>query len=503
MALLKPLKYAGIAGVLLLAILAMRMVWVANTIKEYPAPLRVETPLDFVPDDSVVVANISAPLDTVSSRLEVALPKTLVALDERVEECIPREEVSALGVDLFKTPRLGCNLKGEITRGRITLAGAGDTLMVLVPIKARIEILDLGDVVKRETVTAAADVKVAARLTVNRDWGLRPQLNLTYNWSEEPGIDFLGRRVTFTKLADKVLAQSLNDIEGVLEAEIRKVNLRSDVADIWREAHDIVSVNRDNPPGWLRITPRRIGAGSLNVVSSRVSAQVMVAAGLELVVGDRPEPGRPGPLGENGGVPAQPGFTVNVPVLADYAELEPVLLRELQKLSTSGLLREKGLNVSVDFHSVTIYATERNRLAVGIEARVRSTGRFADKYWARSRGRVWLTADPITQEGSEILTIENLEINGDMDRYSGDLLVRLLGNPVIKSRIQTALTTNFRRDYDDVVAKARKGLASVKVGDARLAFDVDEFSHGKVSVTGAGLFMPVTSRGTVAARVTD
>ena len=146
---------------------------------------------------------------------------------------------------------------------------------------------------------------------------------------------------------------------------------------------------------------------------------------------------------------------------------------------------------------------EPGKSTVGIEARVRSTGRFADKYWARSRGRVWLTADPITQEGSEILTIENLEINGDMDRYSGDLLVRLLGNPVIKSRIQTALTTNFRRDYDDVVAKAREGLASVKVGYARLSFDVDEFSQGKVSVTGAGLFMPVTARGTVAARVTD
>lgn len=87
---------------------------------------------------------------------------------------------------------------------------------------------------------------------------------------------------------------------------------------------------------------------------------------------DRPEPGRPGPLGENVGVPAQPGFTVNVPVLADYAELEPVLLRELQKLGASGLLRDKGFNIQVDFQSVTIYPTENNRLAVGVEARVRS-----------------------------------------------------------------------------------------------------------------------------------
>ena len=117
------------------------------------------------------------------------------------------------------------------------------------------------------------------------------------------------------------------------------------------------------------------------------------------------------------------------------------------------------------------------------------------------QGTVWLTATPVTRAGSEVLTIEGLSLYGDMDGYSGDLIIALLDQPAIKSKIESALVTDFREDYTRVVGKARKGLESVQVGRANLAFEVEDFAHGAIEVTGAGLYLPVTASGTVTTRL--
>lgn len=503
MAISKTLKYLAAAILALVVALVLFVVYLAIRVTEYPVPPRIETELKLEAAQSVVVTRATAPIGTIRAKLEKALPTTLVTIDERVEECVPKEQVSLLGLKLFKTPRLGCNLVGEITRGAITLGGSGRELRARVPISARIEVRDLGDIIKRETVTASADVSVAALLGVGPDWTLNSELDLNYRWTNEPGVDFAGQRITFTGPADKALAKSLGDIERELEAEISKVDLRSEIEGAWRDGHDTVSINRENPPVWMRITPRQVGAGALSVYDTNIAAEVMLQAGVELMVGDRPEPAEPGPLGANVGVPSEPGFDLSVPVLADYSELEPVLLKALRKLSMEEVIGDEDQGIEAEFRSVTIYATEGGQLAVGVEAAVKPAGQSSFDFWKGSKGTVWLTGQPVTREGSEVVSIENLEIYGDMNRAAGDILLGLLDGPVVKGMIQDALVTDFRKDYNEIVGKAEKGLRSVKVGPARLSFQVEEFSHGAIQVTGAGLFMPVTASGKVATRITE
>ena len=503
MAISKTLKYILGALALLVVVFIGLVIWSASQVTQYPVPPKIETELKLDVAQSVVVTRATAPIGTIRQKLEAALPTSLVTLDRRIEECVPKQQVKALGIKLFKTPRLGCNLVGEITRGRITLGGSGPVLRARVPINARIEVQDLGDIIKRETVTAAADVTVSARLGVDPDWTLNSELDLSYKWTTEPGIDFAGQRITFTGPADEALTKGLKDIERELEGEIRKVNLRSEIEKAWREGHDTVSINRENPPVWMRITPREVGAGSVSVSRSNVAAELMLGAALELMVGDRPEPAEPGPLGKNIGVASPPGFDLSVPVIADYKELEPVLLKALGKLSTDELIGDESSGIDAEFKSVEIYATKNGRLAVGIEAEVIPTGGFFSNPWPRTSGTVWLTGQPITKEDSEILSIEGLEVYGDMDRTAGDVLLGFLDRPVIKALIQEELVTDFRKDYDEVVRKAEKGLKSVKVGGAQLSFEVEEFEHGTILVTGAGLYMPVTARGAVSTRVTQ
>ncbi|MEM6857503.1 MAG: DUF4403 family protein [Pseudomonadota bacterium] len=484
MAISKPLKYIFGALALLVIVFVGLVIWSSTQVTQYPVPPRVENELKLEAAQSVVVTRATAPIGTIRKRLETALPTTLVTLDKRVEECVPKQQVKALGIKLFKMPRLACNLVGEITRGPITLGGSGSVLRAKVPIEVRIEVQNLGDIIKRETVTAAADVTVLARLGVGPDWTINSQLDLSYKWTTEPGINFAGQRITLTGPADDALAKSLNAIERELEGEIRKVDLRSEIEKVWREGHDSVSINRKNPPVWMRITPRQVGAGSLSVSRTDIAVDVMLDAALELTVGDRPEPAEPGPLGSNIGVASAPGFNLSVPVLADYKQLEPVILKALRKVSAHEIIGNRSSGIEAKFKSVELYATKNGRLAVGIETQVVPTGSFS---WASTSGTVWLTGQPVTTGGSEVLTIENLEVYGDMDRAAGDVLLGFLDRPVIRIRIQDALVTDFRKDYDEVVRKAEKGLKSIKVGTARLSFEVEELEHGAISVTGAGL----------------
>ncbi|MEO1729547.1 MAG: DUF4403 family protein [Pseudomonadota bacterium] len=495
----RNIKFLVAGGLILALAIAAYFIWFSVRIIEYPIPPRIESAAEFPSKPSYIVTSATAPIGTVRTKLEKALPTTLVTIDKRVEECVPSKDARLLGVKLFRTPRLGCNLAGEITRGAITLGGRGSELKASVPIDARIEIRDLGDIIKRETVTASADVDVTAKLSVAPDWSINSDIKLNYRWTNEPGIDIAGRRVTFTKIADAELAKSLGKIESELEAEIRKVDLRSEIAKAWADGHDTVSINRENPPVWLKITPSELGAGSLSVSKSNIAAQLMLRAGLELKVGDRPEPEKPGPLGTNKGITASKGFEVNVPVLADYAEVEPPLLKALRKLTAEELLGDDQTGVRATFKSVTLYATEEGRIAVGVEASIAPTGFFSS--WAKAGGTLWLTGKPVTSAGSEVLQIEDLQIYGDMDRAAGDLLVTAFDRPEIRAIIEQELITDFANDYKKLVAKARKGLKSVKVGNARLSFDVDEFKHGSIAVTGEGLFMPVVATGQVAASV--
>ncbi len=494
------IAFAALAFAILVVIALL--LWSASAVTRYPAPPRVETALEREPERSVLVTRAAAPLAAIRGRLESALATTLVTFDQQeLEDCVPAQRVRVLDVELVQTPSLSCKLDGTIKRGPISLSGNGRNLVARVPIRARIDVLDLGDVIKRETITAAANVTVTALLDVSAQWTLEPRVNLAYRWTTEPGIDVLGQRIAFTSLADKALAGSLDDFETTLEAEIRRIDLRSEVEAVWREGHGTLSINRENPPVWMRVTPRALGAGAISVSDAQLSADLRLEAELDLTVGERPEPASAAPLGANTGVADAAGFALRVPVLADYDAIEQALLTRLQALSMREIFGDTADALETEFRSVRVYATSDERLAVGIEAEVTPSGILAGEYWGQTRGTVWLTGRPFTRQGSAVLSIGELAIYGDTDRYAGDVLVGLLDRPFIKQQLQQALVTDFREDYERIIAKAQAGLRSVRIGEAELSFKVEEFDHGKVSVTSAGLFLPVTASGSVTTRL--
>jgi hypothetical protein len=284
-----------------------------------------------------------------------------------------------------------------------------------------------------------------------------------------------------------------------LQAEVARAQIRPALNEAWQEGFTVIELSKRNPPAWLRITPSGMGLAGYTVSGRRLTLTVGLLARTETFVGDKPATPTPIALPPQIAVPQGTGLSFFMPVFADYAELEPPLLKALRKLAKKGIRIEGVGSVNARFDKVIVYATENGRLAVGIDAEVEPIGERTGISWGKTKGRVWLTGLPHTQADSRLVTVTDLRVHGDTDRLSSDLLLRLMSTDAVRSEINASLTEDFNKDYNKVLGKASRAIANKQVGRFRLSATIDSVSHEAIQVTGAGLFTPavVSGRGQI------
>ncbi|MDE1468036.1 DUF4403 family protein [Aurantiacibacter sp. D1-12] len=486
-------------GTIIAVLAALMLSACANEVEVEPPP-RVEDPPVFGDQMSTMQVPLEISLDEVQRALEQRTPRRLWRMNERRSDCIPATRVRPLGLEFNVTPNIACTIIGEARRGSIRLSGSGDRLTIRLPINATVRAEDIGDIISGETADASADVVLNARLSMTENWGLRADLDLDYAWSEEPGIDFLGQRINFTSRVDEELDSIIRDIERELERTLARISARPLVEDAWQKGFTTVSLNAENPPAWLRITPQRLGVTGYNVRGRNLTVNVALEARTETMIGERPDPAQPGPLPTLARDFAGSGIQVAVPVLVDYAQLEPVLLRELREFAKDGITLPRVGMVDAEFSAVEIYATQDRRLAVGITATVTPREGVAARY-GEADGQVWLTGEPYNAPDSAVIAIRNLAIHGDTDRNTVDLLIALLGDEQVRATIEAALVGDFSADYERIIGDAREAVSELESGPVTLNLEIDEVRHGRVRATGAGLFLPVEVTGSGRLRV--
>lgn len=480
-------------GAFIAALGAVLLAACTNEVEVEP-PSRVETAPDLGNVSSTMQVPLVVSLDEVQRALERETPRQLWSMNERRANCIPSQTVRPLGIDIEVTPDIACTIIGEASRGRMRLTGNGNRLTIRFSVEASVRAEDIGDVLAGETATGSADVILNARLSLTPQWQLRADLDLDYAWSNEPGIDFLGQRIQFTRQADEALAGVVRDIERQLEREFARIDLRPMAERAWRQGFAVVSLNAENPPAWLRITPQQLGIEGYRVNGRQLTIDIALQARTETMVGERPgDPeavALPAMAGDIGGT----GVHVAVPVLADYAQLEPVVLRELTELAERGITLPQIGPVDAEFADVTIYATEGRRLALGFTARVTPREGLAARY-GEAEGEIWLTGMPYNAHDSAVVSIRDLAIAGDTDRPGVDLLIALFADEQVLAAIEGALVEDFSGDYERIIEDAREAVSELRSGNVTLSLSIDEVRHGRIQATGAGLFLPVEVAG--------
>ena len=474
-----------------LAVTTAAAALLAGCSRSTPAPPRVDTAPQIRQGASTIVVPVSARLSDLQRGIDRQLPRTLWSIDRVEPQCVPAQRVKLFGKRLKVTPDLSCRIVGTVRRGAVTITGQGDHLRLTLPVIATISARNVGGIVKQETATGSATVHADVRLSVRPDWTPQAAVSIDYDWREAPGVTLLGKRITFTDKADAKLQEVVAKLEHDLPRQLAGLDVRGKVEAAWRGGFTSIMLNRDKPPVWMRITPQRISCSGYHVVGDRLELTAAAQALTETFVGDRPADPVPGSLPPLSRAVGTPSLAFQVPVLADYAQLEPVLLRALRKLAGKGISVPRLGAVDAVFDKVTMYATDGGRLAVGVKARAK----LRSGVLGESTGTVWLTGVAVNAPNSEVIEIRDLKLTGQTDSRSLNLVLTVFQQPALLDTVRGSLTQNFAKDYAKVLGSARAALAERRQGDFVLAATIDRVEHGRVVPTGPGLFLPVSATG--------
>ena len=291
--------------------------------------------------------------------------------------------------------------------------------------------------------------------------------------------------------ADARLKPVIAGLERSLPAQLAKLNLHDRLAAVWKQGFTSLSLNRADPPAWMRITPRRLGFGGYRVNGRSLEMVLGAEAVTETFVGDRPADPVPTPLPPPSPAVGARGLRFFIPVLADYAQLEPVVQRTLRKLAARGINLGGIGPVDAEFGKVTIYATTADHLAIGVETKVKAHNHS----WVATKGTIWLTALPYNAAGSQLVRARDVRLASDTDSHVANLLVALFNDTGVRESVRTSLSHDFSKDYQKVLGSARKAIGARREGDFLLSANVTTVQNGATKVTGKGLFLPVRATG--------
>lgn len=468
---------------------------------EVEPPPRSDEPIAIPDSQSTFTSDIRIPLRPVRRALEAEVPQQLWSIDQSDVECVAPRRTSIIGIAI-KSPAVRCDLSGQVTRGRMTLSGSGQDLIVTMPIDAAITASDIGGIIKQKTASAQAIVTARVRPTIHDDWRVSADITISYDWQQEPTVKLLGREVTFADRADARLQNVVTILERTLEREFAALNIKRRITPLWQRGFATLSLNRENPPVWLRLTPKRIGFDGYTASRRSLLLKVQVDALTEIVVGEKPAAPQaqplpnmraenaPTPEGQTSGASA-PGLKLTVPVVAQYAQLQPVLKQALDERAKLPFDVPQIGARTVEIQSVTIYGTTDNRIAVGVEFKAWPPDQPDDF----AIGTVWMSALPQNEPNSRVVEFADPTYQAETSRFTTNVLLEIAKTQDFSETISGALTQNFEGDYQKLLEKVEQALARQQLGSFTVQTKFDTISTGTVMAYGEGLFLPVSAQG--------
>jgi hypothetical protein len=478
--------------VLLLALLtsigfaAYLLIWRGDEVGS-AAPPRADDAIAFPNELSHIALDLRADLGALERALEREVPRKLWEINEPDTECVAPEKID-LALFKVKTPRIKCNIVGTVTRGRLRLSGRARNLIVTMPINAEVAARDIAGIFSNESGSAAANANLTIRLDLTPEWQLVSNPQLDYEWTEEPGIEFLGRRITFTSTADRELEKVRGEVKKIITRELANVGVREAAEEGWREAHAVIELNRENPAVWARLTPQQVRYGGYSVEGRQIILRLGLDAQLETFVGIKPKSETPSPLPRLATrAAADTRSVLHVPVIADYAVLEPVIARALARRSERPFLIEDYGSVTASFDNITVYGTPPGRIAVGADFIATSDMPMVGS----AMGRIWLAARPVNEPNSREVEFSNTTVSGDTNLVSQPLLFALANSLEFQGTISDALRQNFENDFNELRGKIEAAVARRQDGPLDYSVTIETIETGVINAHGQGLYLPV------------
>jgi hypothetical protein len=445
---------------------------------------------------SSLVVPVSADLAALDRLLDRAIPTDLWQIDQPGVTCVAPQHLHLFGGSVAITPKLHCHITGKVVRGPIVLHGSGQTIVADVPILAHVDATQIGGLVNAH---ADGQAMAHARITlaIARDWQPHGTVALSYDWTSPPTVDVLGQQIDFTDKADARLKPVIADLERKLPATLARLDLRSQIDGLWRGGFAVLKLNDSHPSVWMRVVPQALSYGGYTIADHRLQLRLGLVALTQAVVGQRPTDPAPTPLPDMAPPPGGDGKVhLFVPVIADYAELVPVITRALARRSARPFDLPAFGAVDTLFSNIAVYGASQGRIAVGAD--VQATPR--NGLMPSTRGRIWFAGRPHNDPGSQVVRFSDLTVSGSTDSARGALLMALANNPGFSDVIAGVLTQNFTNDFAKLQGKIQHAIADRQQGEMHIDATLESTRNATLSAYANGLYMPVqvTGRASVA-----
>jgi hypothetical protein len=372
---LLPILLASV--IVLLAVLATVMLqWSHVNVLPDP-PKRDIAAIEFPATTSHLSVIAVFPKAAIAAQLESALPKTF------------KFDVNSGGVRAHGSP----------SRGPITVVNdvTGKRVSASTPVSGRVQVEKRVIFNISVGIDVSAGIRASLSPVITPKWTIDPQFGLSAQVNRAVAKTAIGD-IDVTGHVQGPVTNAVNGVKGTAEAKLKEVlDVRKKVERLWSEMNSVHKLN-DNPPTWLRITPRQVTFGQFRYTKDSIDSGLALDLETHVFLQDAAPDVLKSPLPDlriTGKL--SDTFEISIPVEVSFSVLNEQLKAQLTK---SPIDLPKDAVVAITDATISPYGA-------GILLTLHFSGK---KGWFKSAsGRLHVVGIPVLDVKKAELRVEQLE----------------------------------------------------------------------------------------------
>lgn len=285
---------------------------------------------------------------------------------------------------------------------------------------------------------------------IDRDWNMTTVTNIEqYEWRKQPRLRVAGMSLPVGFIADIILKRSKSVITESIDQQVQEnFNLRTMVADVWKQMFDPVLVSPEYNT-WLLVNPQNIGMTPLVTDASSISSIIVVESLPRVSLGERPS------AMDASQLPpfiyrdtTQNDFVIRIRTDVPYEEAERLAKQELLGETFSEGKR------SVTIEDVDLYG-QGNRLIINT--------RLSGSY----NGSIYLTGRPFYNAKKNTIDIKDLDFTLETRNFLYKSAAWLLKG-TLRKRIEENMNFLLQYNLDELKNQLQDQLKSYPISKSIL-----------------------------------
>lgn len=450
------------------------------------------------PPPQDTTATIDFPVTTSHLSLVSSFPRTAIAA--QLEAAIPNSfpfDVNSGGARAYGTPSRGpVNVAIDAAAKRVSLS---TQVSGKVQVEKRVKVdLLVGKIDQLASVgiNISGDIKASVAPVIAPNWTINPQVDLSAHINQAvaklrvPIIGDVG--VDVTGHVQGPVGNAVSGVKANAEAKLKEaLDVRKDVERLWNEMNSVHKLT-DEPPTWLRITPRQATFGEFHYMNDSIDSGLSLDLETHVFLQDAAPGVLTSPLPDlHIAQNLSDDYELSIPVEVAY----DVINRQLKtQLAKNPINLPQGASVTITDVTIGSHGD-------GILLTVAFSGKKG--WFKKASGRLYVAGVPVFDAGKAELRLDKLEFTAD----TRSLLVKTvdwLAHATLLEAMKNAADVKLDGELAKAKTKANEELDKLKsklpkeVGANVLVTDV---SVDRLAFAKARAFAVVKAKGKMSAKL--